>query len=203
MPKRKLITYLNKKYPISEGLKILLENEGTLDLTSSKKGTSLLIPRMNVHEVHYLISGMCKAFWLNEDNEEEIFQIWTADSLILLLEVFFAGHKNTTVHIVMLEDSELITITKVQLDEMEMVYPEMKKVMERIRAEILELRNLQLRILMKKEGERYALFYDMFPELRARLTNKDIGAFLGICQSTLGNCKKSRLLKDRSKKKSR
>lgn len=166
-----------------------LENENIAKKQTLKKGTSLLLPKMDLNEIHYLATGLCKAFWLDHNNEEQIFQIWAENSLVTLWEYFFAEQRNDAVYIMLMEDSELLSINKVQLDMICMRYPEITTVLHAIRAEQMELRNLQHRIMMRKEGDRYGLFCKGFPALRQRLSDKDTCAFLGIGRSTLTQSK--------------
>ncbi|SMC54090.1 Crp/Fnr family transcriptional regulator [Pedobacter nyackensis] len=200
MSKRKLTSYLGSMYPVSKEFKSHLEDDSTLRRQFLKKNASLLIPRMKVDESHYLFKGSCKAFFLNEDNEEQIFMVFTENSIILLPEEFFAGEKNNTTHIVMLEDSELYTITKTQVDHIFEQFPEATPLTNAIRSNIKAFRETHLQILMRKEGLRYGMFCDKFSEFQYKLSDQDICAFLAISRSTLAVGKNSSRIRDRSRR---
>lgn len=185
MPRRKLCIFFGDRHPLSTGLKVLLESKETLPRIELKKGQFLLMPKMEVEEMHYLASGMVKAYWLNTDNEEEIFALWYANSMAVLPEEFFGKLKNEA-FIEVVEDCELLAFSKDQVEMMHKGYPEWPVLMECIRGEITQMRNRQLRLLMQKEGDRYALFCKLLPEqMRLRLTDKDICGYIGISRSTL------------------
>jgi CRP-like cAMP-binding protein len=186
MSRHKLSQFFNQRKTISAGLKSQLESEERSDKLVLKKGQFLLVPRMAIDEIHYLVSGLCKAYWLNNDNEQVIFFIWAEDGLVMLAEEFFAEMKNTGCYIEMIADSELLTISKTQYEKLKGDYPEMQQLMDIIRLELMEIQNQHRRILMEKEGDRYALFCELFPKaLRARLTDKDVYRYIGISRSTL------------------
>jgi CRP-like cAMP-binding protein len=200
MPKRKLTSYLGSMYPVGKELKSHLEDDSTLRKQLLKKKASLLIPRMKVDESHYLFKGSCKAFFLNEDNEEQIFMVFTENSIVLLPEEFFAEEKNNKTHIVMLEDSELYTITKTQVDHIFVQYPEATPLTNAIRSNIKAFRETHLQILMRREGLRYGMFCDRFPEFQYKLSEQDICSFLAISRSTLAVGKNSRRIRNRSRR---
>lgn len=191
MLKQKFIHYLEKRCRMDAALKNVLKNDNIYKKQSLKRGASMLLPKMDVDEIHYLGSGLCKAFWLDEHNEEQIFMVWAEDSMVMLSEALFAGHRNNDVYIVILQNSELLSLTKIQLDMICMLHPELLQATHNIRAEQMEMRNQQLRIMMKKEGDRYGLFCKVFPELRKRLGDKDTRSFLGISRTTLGVAKQN------------
>lgn len=200
MSKRKLTNYLGSMYPLSKELKSHLDDDSTLRKQLLKKKASLLIPRMKVDESHYLFKGSCKAFCLNEDNDEQIFMFFMENSIVLLPEEFFAEEKSTSTHIVMLEDSELYTITKTQVDHIFAHYPEAAPLTNAIRSNIKAFRETHIQILMKKEGLRYGIFCDKFPEFYYKLSDHDICAFLAIARSTLAVGKNSSRIRDRSRR---
>lgn len=193
MIKYKFSTYISGYCPINKTLEMLLENNSVLRHHSLKKGSSLLLPKMEVEEMHYLAKGMCKAFWLDENNEEQIFMLWPEDNLVVLWEHFFAIQRNTLVHIVAMEDCEFLSMGKTQLDSICVLHPEMMAAIDKIRAAQMESRNLQLQLLMKKEGDRYACYRKLFSVLKNRLGEKDLCAFLGIRKTTLFYSKRNYL----------
>lgn len=199
MSKVKLSEYLDSLYPISKGLKDLLEDNETLTMQHFNKAATLLMPKMPTNEAHYIILGSCKMFWLNEDNEEEIFYFFVENEIIILPEQFFEDKANLDAYIVMLEDTKVYTITKAQTDIIYLKYPEAMIMTHKIRSGIIEKRNMHLQLLMKREGLRYGLFYKQFPELRNRLADKDICSFLCISRSTLAIGKSEVLFKRRKR----
>jgi CRP-like cAMP-binding protein len=201
MPKRKLTNMLHQLYQINKELRDLLEAEGTLRKQILKKKETLLRPKMDANELHYIYKGACKVFWKNENNEEIIFGFFIENEIVLLAEAFLLDVKNEDTFIEMITDSEIYTITKAQADEIYAAHPEAGKLTTLLRARISEKRNLQLKILMRREGDRFAFFAELFPELRNRLAEKDICAFLGISKTTLATSKRERLLRDRKRRK--
>lgn len=198
MPKRKLTDHLGSKHPISNGLRSLLENETTLRRQVLKKNTPVLIPNMDANEAHYISEGACKAYWLDEDGNEIIYHIWGPNSIMLLPEEFFEGIKNKTIYIVTIRDCVLYTITKNQMDEIYKEYAEAQVMTNIIRSEMKEFAHRHLYILMKRSNERFALFYILFKELwLLGMADKDLKAFLGICQKTLTTGRRELVLRDR------
>lgn len=199
MSKVKFTEYLDSLHPISKGLKDLLEDNETLTTQHFNKAATLLMPKMPINEAHYIIRGACKMFWLNEDNEEEIFHFFVENEIIILPEQFFDDKANIAAYIVMLEDSKVYTITKAQADIIYLKYAEAIIMTNKVRSGIIEKRNRHLKLLMKREGLRYGLFYKQFPELRNRLADKDICSFLCISRSTLAIGKSEVLFKRRKR----
>jgi CRP-like cAMP-binding protein len=197
---RNLTSCLGLIYPLSKEFKSHLESADTLRKQRLKKKASLLIPGMTVNESHYVFKGSCKAFFLNEDNEEQIFMFFMENSIVLLPEEFFAEEKNNTIHIVMLEDTELYTITKAQVDHIFTQYPDAIPLTNAIRSNIKTFRQTHTQILMRKEGLRYGIFCEKFPEFHYRLSDHDICAFLAICRSTLAAGKNSSRIRDRRRR---
>ena len=199
MPKRKLTANLESMYPISAALKDLLENGNIFRKQILKKKDTLLMPNMKVNEVHYMVKGLGKALWKNQDNEEEIFYLFDDDSFVVLLEEFLEGLLNESVYIVMLEESELYTLTKTQMDEIYRKYPEAVHLTAAIRILIQKRRDLHLSILMKKPALRYALFVKGYRNLHARMSVKEICTFLCICEKTYKTSKREMYLKSRKR----
>ncbi|WP_256005861.1 Crp/Fnr family transcriptional regulator [Pedobacter deserti] len=201
MPKRKLTNMLGAMHPMSKQLRSLLEDDNTLRKQVIKKGDKILMPKMMADEAHYIASGAFKGYYMNEENEPETFYIWTLNDIMLLPEEFFAGLQNQTVHIVALDDSEIYTITKAQMDVIYSKYPEAMVYTNMIRNEMHRWRMLHTAILMKRPNLRYDLFYSWFHRLwLLNLPDREIRWFLGICQKTLTTGKRELVLRDRGRR---
>jgi CRP-like cAMP-binding protein len=186
MPKRKLTAMLGALTQMSKGLKELLENDTTLIKNILKKGEFLLIPNMDADKAHYVYIGSGKLYWKDDDNEQLIFGFCLENEIILLAEEFFAGSKNQDVYLEILEDSIVYTITKVQMDEIYKDYPEAMVMTNMIRARLVAKWHAHTKLIMAKEGLRYKLFCNWFPELRKKnMPDKVLCAFLRVCRSTL------------------
>jgi len=199
MPRRKLSATLSQLHTMSKDFRHQLENSTIFRKQLFKKKDALLIPGKNPDELHFMDIGLCKCFWKNEDNDEEIFFFRTAGDFIFL-EEFFTEQPNTEYHIVVLEDSELYTVRKGDLDMLFEQYREAAKMFDLLRREVAEDRIRYMKLLRKKPFERYEAFLVSYPGLRGRLTIKDLCSFLGICEKTLHTSKREMVLKDRKRR---
>lgn len=185
----RLINFLAAYGNMNPGLQQLLES-GPWHKRLVKKGKSLLLPKMEVDEVYFLETGMCKGYWLNEKFEEVIFQLWMAESMIIPPGPVHADQRNTEDHLVMLEDSELLAMNKQAVNGICSQQPVMEQMLYHIGQQDMAMRNLQLRMLLMREGDRYAFFRSRIKDLHLRLTEKDTCAYLGISKSTLAESKR-------------
>lgn len=190
MAEKNVTKALARMARLSKGLKELLEQKGTLSRRVLKKGDALLMPRMQANEAYFLDSGLCKFLYKNDDNEEEIFMFGLPGEIILLPTEFFKDRANEDVHIIMVEDTVLYCITKVQMDEIYKLYEEAHVLTEIIVTGIEGKIKRHTQMVMKKAGLRYNLYATLFPELKGKLGDKDICAFLGIGRSTLSRFKR-------------
>ena len=199
MPKRKLTKKMGSLYPVSKALKTLLEESDILRKKIVLKKKPLLIPNMEINEVHYMPVGICKAYWIDNEGNEIIFYIYVEDSFVWLPEEFFLNKKSDS-YIEAIADCELYTLTKSQMDLIYTEYPEAMIITNMVRSQMKHFKDVHTRILMKKPCDRYTLFYSDLNYLwRLNLCDKDVRSFLGICQKTLTTGKRELFLKDRRK----
>jgi CRP-like cAMP-binding protein len=196
MSKKKLTDMLNRLHPISNELRLHLEEEEeTLRKQDLKKHEMLFRPFGKADEAHYILTGLCKVYWKNSDNDEMIIGFFGEDEIALLSEEFVMQIQNQDMYMEAMRETVVYTITKEQMVKIYERFSEAIVLTDIIINNIHQKRKQQLWILLQPEGSRYEWFCSWFTALRMELSDKDIASFLGVSKATLCRSKKNLLFK--------
>lgn len=198
MPVEQFTAALGRLYPISNDYRNFLETEGVVVRKTIRKNDTLLMPGLDTGRLIHLLSGSCKIYWLDENNEEHIFMFLEAGGFVMIPDDFCIGQRNGDLYIRMIADSEVKMIGAEQMREVYSRFPEAGIHVTMIEKGLFGLRDRHLLMLMKKEHERYGYFVREFHYVyRMALTERELCRFLNICRKTLSVGKTNWLLKDR------
>lgn len=151
----------------------------------------LLEPEAMVNEAHYLRNGLAKLYSIDpKTGDEKIFHIWEPNSIIVLYQEFRQNLPNADYYIELVADSELVTITNFCMEGIYDAFPVAHSLTQKIITIKKKRMLMQMDILLtSSKSDRLALFYEKFPGLRAKLSNDEICAFIGISPATLSSSK--------------
>jgi|GEM_PF-1295731 len=194
--KQCVIDYLTKLYgkPIP-GLAEALMEPGVLEPMYAYKGEFLLKPGQKAMKAYYLKKGRAKLYYYNESAEQIICYIWEADSIIVMYKKFRKKLPNGRYYIEMMEDSELVAVTNLDMDGIYAEHTVAHDLTTTILSMKADRRNKHLEILqMKDKKRRYCRFKELFPGLFAnseyRLSAEEICSFIDISTTCLKAAKK-------------
>ena len=194
--KQCVIDYLTKLYgkPIP-GLAEALMEPGVLEPMFKYKGEFLLKPGEKVMHAWYLKKGMAKLFTYDEHGEAKIFYIWNADSIIVLYKAFRERLPSQDCYIQLMEDSELVSITSMSMDDIYAEHTAAHELTTKILYMKTEQRDLLTGILkMTDKLRRYCVLKQKFSWLfvngKCRLSNEEICSLIDISITCLKRAKK-------------
>jgi len=180
--KRATVAYLETLYDkVPEELKAQLMLPGVLNASCGAKKTFLLEPGMDASKAYYLHKGLAILYTMSrKKGKKKIFYIWREGEIIVLLKAFRDRLKNKDFYIQLIENSELVSITNLCMDDIYQQHIAAHELTRRINDLKTERRVRQLDILMEEKQDRYVLFVSLFPDLYNRLTGEQTCGFIGI-----------------------
>ena len=183
------VAYLRGLHSQIDELEDALMAPGTLNPRSRMSGSILLEPDCLVSEAHYLHTGLAILYTIDaKSGLMKIFYIWEDRSIIVLYEEFRDRLPNDDYYIMLIEDSELVSITNFCMDGIYEKHTIAYLLTQKIINEQISRRMMQTDILlMESKTARLKAFEQKFPNLKGRLTREQKCAFLGVKKSTLGN----------------
>lgn len=152
------------------------------------KGHFLLEPEMKHTEASYLRSGIVKLFVLDKRGRMQNIHVWMPGEIIVLFKYFKKRLLNTRYYLSVIANAEMVSIS---IDSMDFIYATYPAHAYMLTTEVLaEKSDKRMKLLeivgsLDKEA-RPAMFDELFPELRNKLSNGERIALLGIGESTLG-----------------
>lgn len=183
----KLWQYLNTLYPVSEALNAQLRSR--LILQHFRKGQAL--PASKVDRTWFIISGLLKARFHNEDGQEIITRLWAENELVLFKSPI--GQKNLSKddkELICLEDVTLLFLSQQDANHLLKDFPETNLLLRKIYLADLHRQQLRASLLSMPAKKAYSLFCQLFPS--DRLLLKDIAAFLNIRTYTLSRLRRQK-----------
>ncbi|RKS96101.1 Crp/Fnr family transcriptional regulator [Chryseobacterium defluvii] len=128
----------------------------------------------------FIISGCLRTFSIDENGFEHTLTFaiedwWTGDLLSFFTET------STSYNIVALEDSEILQITKTDLDKLYLKVPKLERYFRQLiqNAYVAQQQRIDQNLSQTAE-QRYLSFVEKYPVLLQRIPQKHIASYLGI-----------------------
>jgi hypothetical protein len=182
------VEYLRGLHSEINELEDALMAPGALSPRPRMSGMIILEPDSLVSEAHYLHTGLAILYTIDAKSSfMKIFYIWEERSIIVLYEEFREKLPNDDYFIMVIEDSELVSITNFCMDGIYEKHTSAYLLTQKIINEQTSRRMMQTDILlMESKSARLSAFEQKFPNLKGRLTWDQKCAFIGVKKSTLG-----------------
>lgn len=143
---------------------------------------------------NFIINGLTRTYELDEKGQEHILQFGMEDWWVGDLYSFLSG-KPSLFNIDCLEDTEVLQITKTNLDLLYSEVPKMNQYFRLLLEKALIATDQRIiSTLHKSAADRYIEFLEKYPHIGQRVSNHQIAYFLGITPQSL-----SRVRRDLSK----
>lgn len=200
MLKRQLINSLGLLHPVSKDYRQFIETDNPFIYRTVKKGALLLLPGKDAHDLHFIGKGLFKLYRYDAQAEQLVTGFFAENSFMMLPNDFYDGSKNETNYLCALEDSELLTICR---RDMELIYPrfpESRIHNDRIRSHISQGIGEHVLLLLGSKDDRYGRYASLQPHIVFRLPVHLLSSYLGICAKTLNRSKKLFLLGNKGRK---
>jgi CRP-like cAMP-binding protein len=139
---------------------------------------------------HFVIKGIARKYEVDEKGQEHILLFcpedwWTGD-----LYSFLTGQPSPY-NIDCLEDTEVLRISKPDLDLLYEKVPKMNLYFRLLFQNSIIAYNKRLGSALSKDGlERYEEFIDRYPHIEQRVPNHQIASFLGLTPQSLSRIRK-------------
>jgi CRP-like cAMP-binding protein len=139
---------------------------------------------------NFVIKGMTRKYQVDEKGQEHILLFapedwWTGD-----LYSFLTGNP-TCYNIDCLEDTEVLRISKTDLDQLYEKVPKMNLYFRILFQNSIIAYNKRIGSALSKDGqERYAEFLNRYPDIEQRVPNHQIASFLGLTPQSLSRIRK-------------
>lgn len=133
----------------------------------------------------FIVKGVTRTYEVDDRGQEHIIQFGLEDWWVGDLYSFLTGNP-TTYNIDCLEDTEVLHITKVDLETLYEKVPKMERHFRIMiqNAFIASTKRLSAS-LAKSAPERYEEFINKYPQIEQRVANHQIASYLGITPQTL------------------
>jgi CRP-like cAMP-binding protein len=150
-----------------------------------KKNQFLLQEGDAVNNDYLVVSGLLKAYHLNNDDKEHILQFAMEDWWVTDYQAYFT-QTNATIYIDCIEDVELLCLS---LHNREKICADLHKMdhffRKKSNAGYVALQSRILSLLNNSAKERYEQFLNLYPKLLQRIPKTLIASYLGVSRETL------------------
>jgi len=130
--------------------------------------------------LNFVNTGTLRAYFLNKDGKESTIMFALADWWVTDMHSFM-NEQSAMLNIVATEKSEILQISKTNLDDLFEKVPKFERFFRiifqkaYIREQLRVIQNLSL-----TAAERYEKFADKYPQVMQQVTQKQIASYLGI-----------------------
>lgn len=157
---------------------------------SIPKKANLLLPGNACNHVYFIKSGSLRSYYLDLDGQERISWILIENDVVVSVNSFFTGNPSTE-YIEAIEDCELLSLSKADLEQIYIDHPEFNYIGRKL-IEAYYVRSedqaISLRTLNAKA--RYEKFMSQEGYLVNRIPLGYIASYLGMSQETLSRVRK-------------
>lgn len=182
---------LNEALPgHSEIIEAILEKAKVLNL---KKGSILLYPGGFNKEIYFVEKGLLREYLSESDfGEESTCQIVGENTFFYSTISYLSGSpSDRTVEVI--EDSRLISISKIDVEQLSATYPPLEHFMRIMLEQTLIRYEKRMEIIrMKSAGRRLEVFEERNQWLSNRIPLQMIASYLNITPQTLSRIRKER-----------
>ena len=180
----KLLDLLAELSPISEAF--IAEISEKVIVERFVKNTELAPKVINKSAVYFVVSGLVKGNYFNQQGREIVTGFWWEKMFVITKQ----NSIHESEHLLFVEDTILISISNFDLERLVKQFCEARRLAQAVY--LIERRRLRERgdILILPANEAYSIFQERFPAARIRL--RDIAGFLGIMPYTLSRIRNAR-----------
>ena len=142
------------------------------------------------HFENFIVNGLTRTYEVDEKGQEHILQFGMEDWWIGDMYSFLSG-KPSAFNIDCLEDTEVLRITKPNLELLYSEVPKMNQYFRLLLEKALIATNQRIiASLRKTAAERYLEFLEKYPRIDQRVSNHQIASFLGITPQSLSRVRR-------------
>ena len=139
---------------------------------------------------NFIVNGLTRTYEVDEKGQEHILQFGMEDWWIGDMYSFLSG-KPSAFNIDCLEDTEVLRITKPNLELLYSEVPKMNQYFRLLLEKALIATNQRIiASLRKTAAERYLEFLEKYPRIDQRVSNHQIASFLGITPQSLSRVRR-------------
>ena len=139
---------------------------------------------------NFIVTGLTRTYEVDEKGQEHILQFGMEDWWIGDMYSFLSG-KPSAFNIDCLEDTEVLRITKPNLELLYSEVPKMNQYFRLLLEKALIATNQRIiASLRKTAAERYLEFLEKYPRIDQRVSNHQIASFLGITPQSLSRVRR-------------
>ncbi len=139
---------------------------------------------------NFVVNGLTRTYEVDEKGQEHILQFGMEDWWIGDLYSFLSG-KPSAFHVDCLQDTEVLQISKSNLDQLYTEVPKMNQYFRLLLEKALITTNQRIIAgLHKTAAERYLEFLEKYPRIVQRVSNHQIASFLGITPQSLSRVRR-------------
>ena len=139
---------------------------------------------------NFIVTGLTRTYEVDEKGQEHILQFGMEDWWIGDMYSFLSD-KTSAFNIDCLEDTEVLQITKPNLDQLYSDVPKMNQYFRLLLEKALITTNQRIiASLRMTAAERYLEFLEKYPRIDQRVSNHQIASFLGITPQSLSRVRR-------------
>lgn len=183
-----ILTKTNNKHPLSEKELAWIQS---VFVPKKLRKKHYLLQEGEINKFHcFVCKGCLRMYRVDEKGQEHIFQFaienwWTGDR-----ESMISGNPSKY-NIEALEDSELMMITRADMDEITEKIPAIKLMVQNIQQNnVIATQNRIHAAISYTAEEKYLNFVKTYPDIIQRVPQQMIASYLGITRETLSRIRK-------------
>ena len=154
-------------------------------LRKLRKHQFLIQNGSEVHHEHFVLKGLLRAYYTNDQGKEHILQFAMENWWVSDYQAFFK-HTHATINVDCLEDCEILSLS---FDDRELICRKIPSVGHffRIKANLgyVALQRRILSLLDQDAKGRYEQLLELYPNLLQRVPKTTLVAYLGVSRETL------------------
>lgn len=188
MPESTLISHIAKFIPLSEAEAEAIEAYFTV--RTVKKKAVLLEEGRKCNELFFVVKGCMRMYYLEEKGTEQTIQFAIENWWMTDLSSFY-GNKPAEFSIQAIEETRLMCIDKVAMEELLTAYPKMERYFGIIYQRAYAASLLRVKYIFSMSKERfYEHFSSLYPEFLQRVPQYILATFLGLTPEYLSELRR-------------
>ena len=159
-----------------------------------EKGEYLLKKGNVCEHMHYIVNGCVQCYIGSKQKKETLW--FMADGELAIFKNSFYDQKESVGSIVALENTQVLSITHRNLEQLYADHPFMERIGRKITEHYHVRSDIKAYVLYpKKPEQRFDRYFEYRPDIVERIPQKQLASFLGLREETL-----SRLKREKQKK---